>query len=95
MLLEQAGCSLFSFVKLSFLGKVPGWERNARKFGREPHCLFWTNWRERNWVAFENESFSAQRMKATFVSNLWSFADVYSVDRNRSLLDFLTWLDCR
>ena len=55
-----------------------------------PLCLFWTVWHEKNSVAFENEVFSAQRMKRSFVCNLWLGADVYSRDRdrNRSLLDF-------
>ena len=46
-------------------------------------------------VAFDNEGFSAYRMKATFINDLWSWFNEYSVDRSNSLLDFLAWLDCR
>ena len=36
-----------------------------------PFCLFWTLWLERNMVAFENEAFGANRMKVSFLSDLW------------------------
>ena len=42
-------------------------------------------------VAFENGVTSAQRTKVTFLSNLWSWANLYSVDNMNSFLDFLTW----
>ena len=55
-----------------------------------PLCLFWTLWRERNRVGFENSVTSAQRTKATFLSNIQSWANLYRVDNMNSLLDFLT-----
>ena len=60
-----------------------------------PLCLFWTPWRARNRLVFENEDTSAQRMKANFVSNLWTWANLYSVDNTNSVLDFLTRLESR
>ena len=54
-----------------------------------------TLWRGRNRVAFDNESPSAHRMKANFISNLWSWENLYSRDRTNSLLEFLRWLGCR
>ena len=57
-----------------------------------PLCLFWTLWRERNRVVFENGVTFAQRIKANFLSNLWTQANLYSFDNTNSLLDFLTWL---
>ena len=60
-----------------------------------PLCLFWTLWRERNRVVFENEVSSAQRTKATFLSNLWSWANLYSIDNTNSLVDFLSSMGCR
>ena len=46
-------------------------------------------------VAFENRVISAQRIKVTFLSNLWSWANWYRVDNMNSLLDYLVWLGCR
>ena len=43
---------------------------------------------------FINKDFSAQRMKSSFICNLWSWSNVYIVERPRSLVDFLTWLGC-
>ena len=60
-----------------------------------PLCLFWTLWRARNRLVFENEVTSEQRIKANFVSNLWTWANLYSVDNTNSVLDFLTWLGSR
>ena len=45
-------------------------------------------------MAFENGVTSAQRTKTTFLSNLRSGANLYSVDNTNSFLDFLTWLSC-
>ena len=53
-----------------------------------PPCLFWTLWCERNMVVFENEISSVQRIKATFLSNLWYWANLYSFDNTNSLVDF-------
>ena len=38
---------------------------------------------------FENEVPSAQRIKANFVTNLWSWANLHSVDNTHSVVDFL------
>ena len=46
-------------------------------------------------MAFENGVSSAQRIKVTFLSNLWSWANMSSVDNTYSLLDVLAWLGCR
>ena len=46
-------------------------------------------------MAFENGVTLAQRIKATFLSNFLSWANLYSVDNTNSFLDFLTWLCCR
>ena len=53
-------------------------------------CLFWTLWRARNRLVFENEVTSAQKIKANFVTNLWTSANLYRVDNTNSILDFLT-----
>ena len=58
-----------------------------------PLCLFWNLWRARNRLVFENEVSSAQRIKANFVSNLWTWANLYSGDNAHFVLGFLTWLE--
>ena len=58
-------------------------------------CLFWTLWHSRNRLVFENEVTSAQKIKANFVTNLWTWANLYCVDNTNSVLDFLTWLGSR
>ena len=44
-----------------------------------PLCIFWTLWKERNMLAFDNAEFSIQRMKNSFVDvdplSLFSFID--------------------
>ena len=57
-----------------------------------PLCLFWIVWHERNRVAFDNEAFSTYRLKSSFICNFWSWSNVCRGDRDRSLLDFLTWM---
>ena len=56
-------------------------------------CLFWTLWCERNMMIFENEVSSDQRTKATFLSNLWFWANLFSVDNTNSLVIFFFVLD--
>ena len=46
-------------------------------------------------MAFDNEAFSAYRLKNSFICNFWSWSNVYSGDRDRSLLDFLMWIGYR
>ena len=53
-------------------------------------CLFWTLWKERNKVAFEDEAPSVHRLKSTFLCTLWSWAKLSRVDNLDSLVDFLT-----
>ena len=60
-----------------------------------PLCLFWNLWRARNRLVFENETPSVQRIKANFVTNLWSWAKTHSVDNTSSIVDFFTWLGSR
>ena len=60
-----------------------------------PLCLFWNIWRARNKLVFDNEVPSAQRIKANFVTNLWTWANLHSVDHTHSVVDFFTWLGSR
>ena len=50
--------------------------------------MFWNLWCARNKLVFENKVPSAQRIKANFVTNLWSWAKLYSADNSHSVIDF-------
>ena len=81
---------LYGYVQFSRRGKEA--EKNMDSSSL---CLFWTLWRARNRMAFENEVTTAQRIKINFISNLWTWANLYSNANTKSVLDFLTWLGCR
>ena len=57
-----------------------------------PLCIFWTMWKERNLIVFDNEELSSQKLKNSFVCNLWSWFRM-SVDVcHVSLVSFFDWL---
>ena len=60
-----------------------------------PLCLFWSIWCERNRMTFDNEAFYVYRLKSSFICNFLSWFNVFSEDRDRFLLDFLTWMGYR
>ena len=60
-----------------------------------PLCLFWTLWHARNSLVFENEATFVQRIKANFVSNLWTWVNLYCIENTNSIVDFPTWLGSR
>ena len=74
----------------SFVGK-----KHKKAWVAAPLSIFWSIWCKRNYIAFESKDFSAQSMKASFICNLWSWSNVHIVERPRSLVDYLTWLDSR
>ena len=57
-----------------------------------PLCIFWTMWKKKNLIMFDNEELSIQRLKISFVCNLWSWSRV-SIDMCYiSLVSFINWL---
>ena len=54
-----------------------------------PFCLFWTVWKARNVVAFNDEVFSTQRLKISFVYLLWSETKLSLVDGPLTLVGFI------
>ena len=52
-------------------------------------------WRERNKLVFEDVNISINRMESTLLCNLWSWVNLYSIERPMSLVDFFTWVCCK
>ena len=42
--------------------------------------IFWTVWKERNFIAFKDGKLVVQRLKNSFVYNLWSWNSLYLGD---------------
>ena len=58
-----------------------------------PVCIFWTVWKERNRLAFRNESLAVQRLKHYFVFNLWVWNNMYIGEEISSLIGLWSgWL---
>ena len=57
-----------------------------------PLCLFWTVWKERNRIVFDNEALLIQRLKNSFVCNLFSWTKSCLDGESRSLINFVDWL---
>ena len=68
-------------------------DKKHRKVWRTtPLCLVWTVWKERNRIVFDNEVLLIQRMKNSFVCNLFSWAKSSIVVGPLSLINFVDWL---
>ena len=70
-----------------FLGK------NRKKAWRAaPLHIFWTVWKERNRLAFKDESLSIQRLKYSFILTLWAEAKLFIDDCPLTIANFIDWL---
>ena len=52
-------------------------------------------WQEGNKLVFEGVDISINRMKSSFLCNLWSLVNLYSVEGLRSFVDFLLRMGCK
>ena len=69
------------------------WVRKEKKaWQAAPLCLFWTVWKERNSKTFDNEGWSIQGLKFSFICNLWAWCKLYIVPSPPSFVDFVEWL---
>ena len=57
-----------------------------------PPCIFWTVWKERNHIAFRDGIIDVQKLKLSFVYNLWSWNSLYIDEEISSLIGFLEWV---
>ena len=60
-----------------------------------PLCIFWTVWKARNSIAFEDDVLSIQRLKSSFVFLLWSETNLFIKDGPSTLVGFLDWVGSR
>ena len=74
----------------SFVGK-----KRKDVWRASPLCLFWTVWKARNKVAFEEEELSIQRLKNSFVYLLWSETKLFIKYGLSTLVDFIDWVGTR
>ena len=85
----------FSFFRFSFFfnrGNGDELENQNFKCGNkysQNKCLFW---KERNMIVFDTEVLSIQRMKNSFVCNLFSWAKSCLEVGPFSLINFVDWL---
>ncbi|RVW59254.1 LINE-1 reverse transcriptase-like [Vitis vinifera] len=68
------------------------WEKEEKDLDFHSAVYFWTVWKERNRLAFRGGSLAIQKLKNSFVCNLWSWARVYMGEESSSLIGFLEWL---
>ena len=78
-------------VLFSWRGPFAG-KKRKKIWNSIPLCIFWTVWKERNRLAFRGGSLDIQKLKNSFVCNLWSWARVYIEEESSSLIGFLEWL---
>ena len=69
--------------KGSFVGK-----KRKMLWNSIPLCIFWIVWKERNQIAFKDGLIAVQRLKYSFVYNLWSWNRVFLGEEVHSILDF-------
>ena len=72
-------------------GFVCGKEKE-KDMGCNPLCIFWTVWKERNRLAFRGGILNVQKLKNSFVCNMWSWAKLYVGAEAFSLIGFLEWI---
>ena len=57
-----------------------------------PLCIFWTIWKARNRIAFEDDVLSTQRLKSSSVCFLWSETKLFIRDGHSPVVGFIDWL---
>ena len=67
-------------------------KKRKKVWKAKPLCLFWTVWKARNKIVFDNEMFSFQMLKRDFVCFLWLESELFIEDCPLTLVSFFEWL---
>ena len=67
-------------------------KRRKKVWQMAPLCIFWTVWKERNRLAFGDEDLSLQRLKYSFVCNIWNWVRGSLAESHSSLVSFIDWI---
>ena len=81
-------------VKTTLLGWNGGFvgKRRKKAWQMAPLCIFGSVWKERNRLAFGDEDLSLQRLKYSFVCNLWFWVRGSLAESHSSLVSFVDWI---
>ena len=72
------------------------WEKRERKFGEQTlYVFFWTVWKAKNKIAFEDDVLFIQRLKSSFIYLFWSETKLFIKDGPSSLVGFIDWVGSR
>ena len=66
-------------------------KKRKKVWKAKPLCLFWTVWKARNKIVFDNEMFSFQMLKMDFVCFLWLESKLFIEDCPLTLVSFFEW----
>ena len=83
-------CSQSQLKRCYLVGGALLWGKEGKRSRIPSRCV--TVWKERNRLAFRGGSLVIQKLKNSFVCNLWSWARVYIGEESSLLLGFLEWL---
>ena len=85
---------LLASIRVTFLGWdgsfVGRKRREVWKVG--PLCIFWTVWKARYKIVFEDNVLSIQRLKSSFVYFLWLETKLFIKDGHSTLVGLFDWL---
>lgn len=65
-------------------------KKRKKPLNSVPLCIFWFVWKEKNCITFKYGTLSVQRLKISFVYNLWSWTGIYLGEEAPSLLGFFS-----
>ena len=84
-------------VKMMLLGWNGSFVGKKRKevWRADPLCIFWTVWKVRNKIAFEDDVLSIQTLESSFIYFLWSKMKLFIINGPPSLVGFIDWVGSR